>query len=673
MYALTDFLQWMGTALLQPFWFPVVIWTIVAIPVILFLRRKDSWQPVYQYHSRVALLLALPLGIIGSYGVEALGQLLVSSEGATAKLIVIQNPIVVSAAPATPTFWQTLSSPMLWIGFFSTLFILGALYHLCKLGVNAIQLKQIGQQLSFSRLKQMDEPYIPSGDKKFQHINPLIAFSAQASVPFTYGWLKTRIVIPAELKTDPEKTAMAVRHELMHIKHRDFLLNGVLMVVKALFWFHPLSHYLYRSSQEYREITCDGQVLADTQFSRKRYANLLFELAEREYQNSNLAMSMAVNPSSLKKRIQVMSTQNISTATFRSSFLLTLATATLVVLTISCSDLSSDDGITNTEFQEAQSQLNLQADKDQPLYIINGEIISENEVDAPNALSRLKSEYISSVNILKGQDATDAYGNSGQNGVVKIQLHEGIDVQTVLSDLKPASASKVNPNSKAQEDFFVAVEQMPRLIGGLGELQTKINYPEEAREAGDQGRVIIRFIVNEEGEVENPEIIRGVSESLDQEALRVVKQAKFKPGRQRGQPVRVQYSLPMIFRLAGSGDGSDEQSASSASDENEKRVNSLDEVAVVGYTQLESPEVETSQMTLQDVKASKIGTLTGKVISTKDNTPLAGANVVIAGTSKGSSTDQNGKFSIPGLNQGTHSLTVSYVGYQPSEGTVTIE
>ncbi len=100
-----------------------------------------------------------------------------------------------------------------------------------------------------------------------------------------------------------------------------------------------------------------------------------------------------------------------------------------------------------------------------------------------------------------------------------------------------------------EEDFFVAVEQMPELIGGLAELQQKINYPERAKRAGIEGRVIIQFIVTENGDVEEPRVIRGIGGGCDQEALRVVKEAKFEPGRQRGKPVRVQYSLPIIFRL----------------------------------------------------------------------------------------------------------------------------
>ncbi|MEL7832569.1 energy transducer TonB [Fodinibius sp. Rm-B-1B1-1] len=105
------------------------------------------------------------------------------------------------------------------------------------------------------------------------------------------------------------------------------------------------------------------------------------------------------------------------------------------------------------------------------------------------------------------------------------------------------------PQEEEEEDFFVAVENMPELKGGLGELQQKINYPDMARKAGIEGRVIVQFIVNEDGQVEDPRVVRGIGGGCDEEALRVVKEAQFTPGRQRGNPVRVQYSLPITFRL----------------------------------------------------------------------------------------------------------------------------
>jgi protein TonB len=105
------------------------------------------------------------------------------------------------------------------------------------------------------------------------------------------------------------------------------------------------------------------------------------------------------------------------------------------------------------------------------------------------------------------------------------------------------------PPKEEEEQFFIVVENMPQLIGGLGKLQSQVTYPEMARRAGIEGRVTIQFIVNERGQVENPRVIRGIGGGCDEEALKAVSQARFTPGLQRGRPVKVQYSLPIVFRL----------------------------------------------------------------------------------------------------------------------------
>lgn len=127
---------------------------------------------------------------------------------------------------------------------------------------------------------------------------------------------------------------------------------------------------------------------------------------------------------------------------------------------------------------------------------------------------------------------------------------EIIDIDAELNfdqklELPPAPVEEV----EEEEDFFIAVEEMPELIGGLEGLQAGIKYPQIARRAGIEGRVIVQFIVNEDGTIENPRVIRGIGGGCDEEALKAVSQARFNPGRQRGEPVRVQYSLPVIFKL----------------------------------------------------------------------------------------------------------------------------
>lgn len=130
--------------------------------------------------------------------------------------------------------------------------------------------------------------------------------------------------------------------------------------------------------------------------------------------------------------------------------------------------------------------------------------------------------------------------------VLNIDAEFNIDEEL---ELPPPPQKQTEEETEEEEDFFVVVEQMPELIGGIQSLQKQIEYPEKARYAGIEGKVIIQFIVNEKGEVEDPRVIRGIGGGCDEEAIRVVKLAKFQPGKQRGQPVRVQYSLPIYFKL----------------------------------------------------------------------------------------------------------------------------
>jgi TonB family protein len=592
-------------------------------------------------------MLALPAGIVGYYFTGVIERLSSSSEIAT-KFFVVENPITVTVTANEPTVG--FSDPMLWIGILGGVVLLGSLFSLIRMFVNALMLKQIGKNLDFTPL-----PCLDNIDLTLENIRQIqktsVAFSEETNIPYTYGWFATKIVIPADLRDDPDKCTMAIQHELMHIKHRDFLLNGILMVVKALFWFHPLTHYLHSSGQEYREITCDGEVLAGNRFSKKRYAALLFELAEREYRNSQLAVSMAVNPSTLKKRIKIMATQNISTATFRSSFLLTLVTAGLIALTISCSDIA-DGGITNSELQEAQSQIATQSNNERPLYVLNGEQLkSEEQI---SKIGFIKPKYIKSISVLKGEEAVSKYGEAGKNGVVEISMWEET-VEKAFSDLKappPPQPSTPEESGEAepQEDYFVAVEKMPELVGGLKSIQRKVNYPQMARQAGIEGRVIVQFIVNEQGDVENPQIIRGIGGGCDEEALRVVKQAKFNPGKQRGQPVSVQYSLPIVFQLQ------------KAESENE-----------LPSSRVENPEVEGSNFEIKQLRNSSPGTLSGRIIDKNTGEPLAGANIIVNDTSIGSASDREGNFQLQNIPPGDHEISVSYVGYNRTTLHINIE
>ena len=104
-----------------------------------------------------------------------------------------------------------------------------------------------------------------------------------------------------------------------------------------------------------------------------------------------------------------------------------------------------------------------------------------------------------------------------------------------------------------EEEIFVVVEDMPSIIGGTAALYDLIDYPEIARAAGVEGLVVIQVTVEPDGRPSNPVVARGVAQVLDEEAVRAVMALRFNPGRQRGRAVRVNFAIPVRFRLRASG------------------------------------------------------------------------------------------------------------------------
>ena len=102
---------------------------------------------------------------------------------------------------------------------------------------------------------------------------------------------------------------------------------------------------------------------------------------------------------------------------------------------------------------------------------------------------------------------------------------------------------------------FQLVEEKPSFNGGDANefskwVNSRLVYPEIAKENGDQGRVTLQFTVNADGSVSNVKVLRGVDSSLDKEAVRVVSSSpKWKPGKQRDRAVKVTYTFPVIFQL----------------------------------------------------------------------------------------------------------------------------
>lgn len=118
-----------------------------------------------------------------------------------------------------------------------------------------------------------------------------------------------------------------------------------------------------------------------------------------------------------------------------------------------------------------------------------------------------------------------------------------------LTEFEMPEPPKEAEEESDEEQIFVVVEKMPELKGGIAAVMKHITYPEIARKAGLEGRVYVQFVIDERGKVHNPVVVRGIGGGCDEAAVEAVKKVTFTPGLQRGKPVKVKYSLPIMFRL----------------------------------------------------------------------------------------------------------------------------
>ena len=135
----------------------------------------------------------------------------------------------------------------------------------------------------------------------------------------------------------------------------------------------------------------------------------------------------------------------------------------------------------------------------------------------------------------------------------KVQKQE-MEGTRVVVKAESAEDTAQFKNAESTEKMYVVVEQMPAFPGGdaalMKYLSENIKYPKAAEKAGEQGRVVVNFIVEKDGAISNVNVVRSVTPTLDAEAVRVIKaMPKWVPGKQDGQFVRVKYNVPVSFRL----------------------------------------------------------------------------------------------------------------------------
>ncbi|RNC84764.1 MAG: TonB family protein [Balneola sp.] len=652
MQALYDFLQQTGLQSLDVFWFPLLIWTSIAIIVFLALSSSNKLNPLYHYHLRAATLVAIPLGLVTAFGVHFFVSNTSSTQPFDPALFIVETPQTfllensVGSAEVVNLNWF---EPNFLLGVLTMILGIVSVIMIIRLAISYYRLKALYRGLFKTSLSNINE----FRGTSFQNVK--VSFIEHPLVPFTFGWKHPVIVLPKRIESKPKKIEMAIRHELVHIRRGDYLLQLFLSVIESLFWFHPLIKFGAREIETYREISCDQEVLNTTDVSLKKYASMLYELLPLNRGLSEFSVSMAVRQSTLKKRLVTMKQHSIYKTSLKRSLVFLSLLLIIITIPIACSDLRAPEGLSYEELEGTSFSMKSITVE------INGEEVFSQDGDAGASSSGLSAlfintgEYgvfkISPTRFDEGQLAGEFIGNTARfkinqmdvvissssnflDGISEAELwvtHKAIKIVGPSHGVAAATQTidqflglDGKEISHDDPDVFIVVEEMPQLIGGLSSLQSKVIYPTMAKRAGIEGRVTVQFIVNEQGEVESPEIIRGIGGGADEEALRVVKEAKFSPGIQRGQPVKVKYTLPIVFRLSDS-----------------DFTSNNDIVAVLlSYSD-------------NEVKFK---------ITNATSQPLAGATVSVSGTNIGSAANENGVVTLTNLPPGRNEFVITYIG-----------
>ncbi|MCB0634149.1 MAG: TonB family protein [Saprospiraceae bacterium] len=207
----------------------------------------------------------------------------------------------------------------------------------------------------------------------------------------------------------------------------------------------------------------------------------------------------------------------------------------------------------------------IQAGESSPLYVLDGEVVTEKAVQA------LNPEDIEKIDVLKDKQAVTEYGNNAVDGVVRIFTKgRQYDVAPVFKSC--TEVEKTAQDACSKRSFLESIYK-------------NIRYPASARQAGVQGMVVVKYTIGKDGKLEDTYVVRGIDEAVDKEVLRVIRELPdWKPAQKDGQPVAVDMVLPVQFRLEGA-DGTSrvKDAASKQPEAREVKGKLVDEVVVVGY------------------------------------------------------------------------------------------
>ena len=382
-------------------------------------------------------------------------------------------------------------------------------------------------------------------------------------------------------------------HERGHIRQRHTLDLLLVDTLTALQWFNPAMWMLRQDLRAIHEYEADAAVLSQG-INMRQYQYLLIQKAVAA---CGYSVANGITHSTLKNRINMMLNNKKTTRAswFKLLAMLPIVGTALVLNAETVNDYVYEDTqeqpqkkVVKKGRKAAQLKMNAttievkeeepaateakseaaekQVAKEAPKMIYIGEpngpeplIVIDGKVATLQQLKALDPKEIDNVSVIKNEDVLKEYANhfnaDTSNGILFIKTMESTkNSGKELANVTVVAYRLEKEADTAKEEAFDVVEQMPEYPGGLPELMKyismNVHYPEAAMKTGTQGRVVVQFIIEEDGTVSDARVVQRVSDELDAEALRVVNaMPKWTPGRQNGQPVRVKYTMPVTFRL----------------------------------------------------------------------------------------------------------------------------
>lgn len=362
------------------------------------------------------------------------------------------------------------------------------------------------------------------------HETPVYALR-KAAGPFSFFRM---VFLHPESHSDKE-TDEILTHECTHVSqwHSIDVILSEMMCMAC--WFNPFVWLLKREVRHNLEYLADNTVI-QSGYDSKSYQYHLLGLAHHQ---SVTTLYNSFNVLHLKNRIMMMNKKR-SPGIVRTKYLIFIPLVGILML------LSNIEAVARLTVRLAN-----EATVSSAMVTATGILVDETGQPLIGASVVVKGGKERTITDKKGAFSLEVPANA----ILRCS-YQGRESQEVLAaDMTNNTHLSLSSKSREMnEQVFTVVEKMPSFPGGDAELlkyiATNIKYPKESQDNGEQGRVICSFIVGRDGSVNNPEVLRGVTPLLNEEAVRVINtMPRWNPGMQRGRAVAVKYTVPITFRL----------------------------------------------------------------------------------------------------------------------------